>query len=378
MASSLQGSPSKLFTNPNDFITVSSMRPNSRKIREHFLPSKIVYVHFHEDDIPRGFYYFFMSFLNKLFPSIYFDLKETLPENLDAPLLIVENTMAGIGSSELIESLKSYANTTYLNHPIIGVRIGAIVPTILTRKPDGMRDLYVESKKSGSEELFSEYVMREKNKTPELFSQVIDTTPTSTVYRAITMNIIYDPNYTENFHLGKNMLLSCIALSHWLAYVCNTADAFIARSRDLLMNPIWQYQNYGLYNRFKIAYHQITDGRIDPPKDPSPDEWFDPVYDMSDWFKGLPAYENTALRPMKKKHMMSFFERKAYKRAVASDIQKETLAGTSVPVVDDPQKSSKRSQRSDGPSSLEERSEKISRIQSEIARLSALIGDLMT
>lgn len=353
---------------PKDIIDVSvSMRPKGWKVREHFLPNRVVYLHIHEASL-KGLGDTFLSLLNELFPSIYFDLTSLKAGfTPDAPVLYVG---AGEGyrvSDEMLEFLKSYGTTyykvsdemleffksygTYPNLPhagrILGVQIFSHPPGD-TRDADRKNDLFTQNlKKDGI---------------------------TRFVYRAITMHIgggRFSRKGLDKYYVYNK--LAFIGLSHWLAYVCNAADAFIPRSLDLMTNPMWHPQNSDLRRRFRIAYYKTAVSGLEPPTEPSVDEYYDPVYDMSTWF----SESDKKLHPMKKAYFMPFQHQRAYDLAVAGGVQKGTPTGTSGLLDDVAQKSSKRSERSDGPSSPEERSEKALRVQSEIAKLATLIGNLM-
>jgi len=288
--------------------------------------------------------------LDELFPSIYFDLKETLPRYIyDGPLLYVGAGLAYRVDDEMIGFLRSY-DTFTKKHPILGVQV-------FVQQPGDFIDPRLKITR----------VSRDDAKVPFF-------------YRAITMYVksrekIFSSEQKLAYYSHNKLMF--IALSHWLAYVCKAADVFIPRSLDLMTNPLWHPQNSDLRRRFRIVYYKTADDGLEPPTAPSTREYYDPVYDMSTWFTGFPAYDVTHLRPMKKVFIMSAEEQNAYDLAVAGVAQKETPAETSGLVDDFAPRSSKRNERSDGPSSPEERSEKALRVQSEIAKLATLIGDLM-
>jgi hypothetical protein len=298
----------------------------------------------------------FWPLLSKLFPGIYFDFKETLPKakNLDAPLLYVGVRSGNMVSDEMLEFLKSYATSEH-NFPIIGLQVS---PTLTVK--DERSDMF-------------------DHITPKLFKTRLNRSSTSPLYyRAISMDVVYNDASRSKVLFGKNAAVAFIALSHWLAYVCKAPDAFIPRSKDLMTNPMWHPQNFDLLRRFRVAYYKTTDDDSEPPAAPSSDEYYEPVYDMSTWFGATPLYSDAGARPMRKAFVMPPQQQRAYDLAVADLAQKEIRTRRSTLSDDFAQNSSKRSERSDGPSSSEEPSEKMLRIQSEIARLSTLIGDLMT
>jgi hypothetical protein len=262
-------------------LSTSTLRESDWKRIERFPDSHKINV-FIDDEHVRGSGQTILSFLNTEFQSVYF--REITQDYLSSSTLPVLAIMTSFSHGRLSPS-RRFAH-------LLGrdTEVTKTVPMIVVEVVDG--SIFDERDKIADPTY--PLVPATQSEIPELLMVVeMPLHSHDTGY----FPKIGDTRVTD-VHEKINMF-AFVAISQWLAKITNSPEIEIPRPRMILSNKIWrnsEARREYVRNFYRSLSADVTDEQAEEMmlKKPSEEEWFEPIYDMSDWVLTHPLAQRSS------------------------------------------------------------------------------------